>query len=191
VPKESLNNSISTTKTTKPQETEKIVPLKVDQIKIPQDKEIKSTRSVNKTALIKPAIARPVTTSTNNNVTRGLASSNQLLDNLRKRLNDEMIEKNVAEMNRHRSLSSMHAQPNAVPYSAPVLNAIQEKEKNTTHYSDGLKVTKNSNGTCTVETDLSRVGMKGVTATESFSCGESMMEKNFRLHMKKVQDKLR
>jgi hypothetical protein len=191
IPKEHLNDSISTTKTTSSQVTDKSVPLKVDQIKKPLDNEIKSTKRVNKTPLVKPAIAQPVTTPTNNNFTRGQASSNQLLDNLRKRLNDEMIEKNVSEINQHRSLSAMHAQPKSVPYSAPVYNAIKEKEKNTTHYSDGLKMTKNSNGTCTVETDLSHVGIKGVTAIESFACGESTMERNFRSHMKKVQDKLR
>jgi len=169
VAKESINNpintAIDTTKTTSAKKTAKTESTKVERVK-------------------KQSI-------TENNFTRGQVSANQLLDNLRKQLNKKMIEKNINEINRHRSLSAMHDQPISVPHSAPVYNDIEEKEKNTTHYSDGLKITKNSNGTCTVETDLSNVGIKGATSIEYFFCGESKMETNFRLHMKKVREKLR
>jgi len=112
------------------------------------------------------------------------------LDQLRNKLNEKMFENEAFEYNRPKTGSIMHGTSIPVPRSIVPLTREQKKAKNTTRFSDGLSVTKNDNGTCTIERDLSNVGIEGVTALSSVSCGISKDKKDFRLHMEKVLKKL-
>jgi hypothetical protein len=112
------------------------------------------------------------------------------IDKLRNRINQSMIEKEQADFLQFKSPSVMHGTPTPVPHAEMKLSDQQKKEKNTTRYADGISITKNDNGTCTTELDLSNVGMEGHSAILLSACGESKFDKSFREHMKKVSEKL-
>lgn len=122
-------------------------------------------------------------------VSKKFSSFNQLKQ-LRNSIDRQILQQEFSARQATRSPSVMHAQPAAVPHSVEQLTDDEKKARNTTNYSDGLKITKNDNGTCTIEEDLSNVGIQGVTAVQGFACGESKFDKSFREHMKKVQQKL-
>lgn len=112
------------------------------------------------------------------------------LNQLRNRLNEKMFEQESIEYSRPKTGSIMHGTPIPTPTSNIPLTPEQKKAKNSTRYGDGLAIIKNDNGTCTIESDLSNVGIEGVTAVSSSLCGESKEKKDFRLHMDKVLKKL-
>ncbi|MGB0897809.1 MAG: hypothetical protein ACPGSN_01065, partial [Psychrobium sp.] len=78
-----------------------------------------------------------------------------------------------------------------VPYSDIPLTDEEKKEQNTTTYSSNVSITKLEDGKCSIEQDLSNVGMEGHKATSYFSCGETAFDKSFREHMEKVKNKLK
>lgn len=117
-------------------------------------------------------------------------SARSQLDKLKNAINNRMIQEEVYQYQQHRSASIMHGAQEPVPHSKKAVDAIQKKADSTTQYSQGMSITKNDDGTCSVTEDLSNVGMAGLSATQSFSCGESKEEKYFREHMKNVLKKL-
>ena len=56
------------------------------------------------------------------------------------------------------------------------------------HYGN-TTIYKDENGICTQVTDLTSVGLMGMTSLDTYKCGESKMEKAFRLHMKALFEK--
>jgi len=114
----------------------------------------------------------------------------QQLENLQSDIYDKKLAEDIADIQQFRSASIMTGKQIPVPHSEVQKSAEQKKIENTTNYGDGKKIINNQNGTCTVETDLSAVGIEGVTAIEGFACGESQFDKSFRLHMKALRKKL-
>ncbi|WDE06059.1 hypothetical protein SG34_003785 [Thalassomonas viridans] len=124
-----------------------------------------------------------------NKVPRKFSARGQL-EQLKNSINERMIAEEIYRHQRHKSPSIMHGAQEPVPHSKKTIDAIQKKADSTTQYSQGMSITKNDDGTCSVTEDLSNVGMEGLSATQSFSCGESKEEKYFREHMKNVLKKL-
>jgi len=114
----------------------------------------------------------------------------QQLENLRSDIYEKKLAEDIADIQQFRSASIMTGKQIPVPHSEVQKSAEQKKVENTTNYGDGKKIINNHNGTCTVESDLSAVGIEGVTAIEGFACGESQFNKSFRLHMKALRKKL-
>jgi len=112
------------------------------------------------------------------------------LDKLRTAIDQQIVNDEVAQIGQHRSLSGMHPNPAPAPTSLIPLTKEQKKEKNTTRYSDSLSVIKGDDGRCSIEEDLSHVGIAGVKAYSGFNCGESKFDSNFRQHMQKVRKKI-
>ena len=112
------------------------------------------------------------------------------LSQLKTRIDDDIAETETFEQFRRRSPSVLDGEPYPVPHSVKALSAIEEKEKNTTRYSDDLSIIKGDDGNCTIEQDLSNVGIEGVKAISGFRCGESKFDASFRDHMKKVLKKM-
>lgn len=112
------------------------------------------------------------------------------LGQLNRQLTENTIEQEITEHFRHKSPSVLDGKPDLVPHSTAVVTDEEVKLKNTTQYADGLNLIKGENGICTIEQDLSSVGIEGVTAISGFSCGESKFDANFRSHMKNVLKKL-
>ncbi len=126
------------------------------------------------------------TTSTNSVSLKALTQLSQL----NKQQDKSFIEAQTAEQFRRRSPSVLDADPIPVPHSVKVQTRQAIKEKNTTRYTDELRIIKGDNGICTIEQDLSNVGIEGIKARSGFACGESKFDANFREHMKKVLKKL-
>ncbi|WP_286263033.1 hypothetical protein [Thalassotalea atypica] len=114
----------------------------------------------------------------------------QQLSQLKSSINDDIAEAETFEQFRRRSPSVLDGEPYPVPHSVKALTIIEEKEKNTTKYSDDLSIIKGDDGNCTIEQDLSNVGIEGVKAVSGFRCGETKFDANFKEHMKNVLKKL-
>lgn len=114
----------------------------------------------------------------------------QQLERLREQAITKGIEQDISNAQAHRSPSIMHANPNPVPKSAVPLTPEQKKQKNTARYGDDIALIKGEDGLCTLEQDLSSVGIEGVKARSAFLCGESKFDQSFRQHMKNVRSKL-
>ena len=69
------------------------------------------------------------------------------------------------------------------------LTPEQVREKNTTKVSSDISIIKNDNGTCIIEREQF-LGSPVEGSTSVFSCGESKFDRDFREHMKKIQDKI-
>lgn len=110
------------------------------------------------------------------------------LEKLRGTINQNMLDKSFKQYRVKRSASKMHAPQIPVPHSKPVLSTEQKKQRKTSNYGGG-RIIKNDNGTCTIERDQ-MLGSPVEASVSYFSCGETQREKSFRLHMKKVQQKL-
>jgi len=172
--------------------------LKQEQKKIAQGKVVKKVEQKATEELVKikakpspeKKLSEPLENKSATKKAVNKYSALKQLEQLRSKLKEKMFENEAFEYSRPRTGSVMHGIPIPVPTSIIPLTREQKKAKNTTRFSDGLSVTKNDNGTCTIERDLSNVGIEGVTALSSVSCGISKDKKDFRLHMEKVLKKL-
>ncbi len=118
-------------------------------------------------------------------------SAQALLHQLRAKLNSHISKQQSIEFSQHRSSSIMHAQPALVPHSSKIISPEQQAQSNTNRLSNDISITKRADGTCSIAQDLTNVGMEGITAHSSFSCGESAFDKSFREHMEEVSRKLK
>ena len=82
----------------------------------------------------------------------------------------------------------MDGEPFPVPKTLVPLTADQQHKLNTSTSHVG-SITKNDNGTCTIQREQI-LGSPVAATTSYFSCGESKFDKSFREHMQKVQAKL-
>jgi hypothetical protein len=115
-------------------------------------------------------------------------NSFQQLNNLRNSINNKIIEQEVLNLQKFKSPSIMHGNPDFVPHSYKKLAPEQVRENNTTNVSNDISIIKNGNGTCTIERKQF-FGSPVEGSTSVFACGESKFDKNFREHMKRVRDK--
>lgn len=130
------------------------------------------------------------TVTTKNKVARairGSFSSYDRLSSLRKKLDNQQREQAFAEVSQKRSSSMMDADPFPVPKTIVPLT-VEQKYKLTTSTSHVGSITKNDDGTCTIYR-AQILGSPVPATTSYFACGESLFDKSFRLHMKKVQAK--
>ncbi len=161
-----------------------------------KNKEKKTTKNEEKplatlkpTAVKKPSVAKTVKDK-KSPVINATFSAHSQLNKLQATIQKQMIEQDFQQRQQHQSASIMHAQQAPVNHSVTHLTLEQEKEKNTKRMSDNISITKNDNGTCTINREQF-LGSPVPGSSSSFFCGESKFDKSFREHMKKVQDKLR
>ena len=119
---------------------------------------------------------------------RGSFSSYDRLSRLRKKLDNQQRDQEFAELTQKRSASIMDGEPFPVPKTLVPLTADQQHKLNTSTSHVG-SITKNDNGTCTIQREQI-LGSPVAATTSYFSCGESKFDKSFREHMQKVQAKL-
>ena len=115
-------------------------------------------------------------------------SSFNRLSNLRKKLDNQQRDQAFAASTQQRSTSIMHADPFPVPKTIVPLTRDQKHKLNTVTTHTGT-ITKNDNGTCTIQR-AQVYGSPIPASTSYFACGENKFDKSFRLHMDKVQAKL-
>lgn len=134
---------------------------------------------------------KTVITNANNHKSIGIKErALKQLDALNNQITQQVISNELAEHFRHKSPSVMHGTPAAAPKSVVPLSREQKHNKATQKLDGSLAITKGDNGHCTIEEDLSKVGIEGVKAYSSFNCGESKFDKSFRLHMEKIRKKI-
>ncbi|SES64403.1 hypothetical protein [Thalassotalea agarivorans] len=94
-------------------------------------------------------------------------------------------------VNTNQNASVFNPQPQSVsPSLGTPLTDREKQEQRTTHYGAvGQKIIKGDDGRCSLVQDLSFVGMEGITAVQSFACGETKMERDFRMHMQQYKKK--
>lgn len=109
---------------------------------------------------------------------------------LQKNLNKQIIEQESMQYGRHKSASVLDGIPDLVPHSRKQLTVDEIKRKTSKQISSDIQITKGDDGRCSIERDLSVVGMAGVKSVEGFNCGKSKFDKSFDEHMKKVLTKL-
>ena len=119
---------------------------------------------------------------------RGNFSSYDRLSRLRKKLDNQQRDQAFAELTQKRSASTMDGEPFPVPKTLVPLTADQQHKLNTSTSHVG-SITKNDNGTCTIQREQI-LGSPVAATTSYFACGESKFDKSFREHMQKVQAKL-
>ncbi|MEW6989994.1 hypothetical protein AADZ91_04825 [Colwelliaceae bacterium 6441] len=112
------------------------------------------------------------------------------LKNLSERLNDDFFKQENIELNTPNTGSVMHGKPTLVPHSAKQLTSEEIKKTTSKQISSDMVITKGDDGSCSIERDLSVVGIEGVKSVEGFACGKSKFDKSFSDHMKKVRTKL-
>ena len=112
------------------------------------------------------------------------------LKNLKQRLNNKIMSQESLQYGRRKTASILDGEPELVPHSTKQLTKEEIKKNTTKQISSDIKITKGDDGLCTIERDLSVVGMEGVKSVEGFNCGKSKFDKNFQDHMKKVLKKL-
>lgn len=142
---------------------------------------------INKSAVSSSKINTALSINKQKNST--FSALNQL-NNLQTSITQTIINQNLEQQQRHRSVSSMHVQPLSVPHSKKQISLEEKHKAATTQLSGSLSITKGDDGVCTITQDLSNVGMEGASSTQAFSCGKSKFDKNFRQHMDKVREKL-
>ncbi len=118
----------------------------------------------------------------------GIFSSYDRLSRLRQKLENQQREQAFTELTQKRSASMMDAEPFPVPKTIVPLTVEQKYKLNTSTSHTG-SITKNDNGTCTLQR-AQIYGSPVEATTASFACGESKFDKSFREHMQKVQAKL-
>lgn len=111
-----------------------------------------------------------------------------LLD-LKKSINKQAMQDDFLERQQHRSASVMHGKQIPVTHSSQQLTPMQEKEKNTIRMSDNISITRLGNGYCIIERKQF-AGSPVPASNSGFACGESDFDKSFKVHMKKVNDKI-
>ncbi|REL28035.1 hypothetical protein DXX93_16690 [Thalassotalea euphylliae] len=114
----------------------------------------------------------------------------QQLEAIRSDIDARIVESEITDRLKHRSLSGMHPNPTSVPRSVTPTTADEERVKNTQRLSDDKSITKLNNGTCVLVEDLSNVGIEGVSAVSAFRCGKSKFDRAFDAHMQSVRKKL-
>ncbi|WP_159817902.1 hypothetical protein [Colwellia sp. 20A7] len=140
--------------------------------------------------LVKPVIpSKPKPKVTKKESATPSFSSYQQLQNLRSSLNNKMLTQEFSESQQFRSPSMMHGEQIPVPHSDKQLSEEEIRQKNTARMSNDISITKNDNGTCIIKREQF-LGSPVEASTSFFACGESKFDKNFREHMKKVQDKI-
>lgn len=122
--------------------------------------------------------------------TRHIPSTLTQLKSLQERLNEKMFEEETFKYHQKKSGSVMHGEPNTVPHSTRQYTQKEIKQRNTQQISADMAITKEDDGTCSIERDLSAVGMEGLKSVETFACGKSKFDAAFKAHMKKVREKL-
>jgi len=131
-------------------------------------------------------------TNTNKNkvsgTSRGNFSSYDRLSRLRKKLNDQQRNNAFTELTQQRTASIMDGEQFPVPETIVPLTTEQKYKQNTSKSHVG-SITKNDNGTCTIQREQI-LGSPVEATTSYFGCGESKFDKSFREHMQKVQTKL-
>ncbi|QOL26777.1 hypothetical protein LP316_05630 [Thalassotalea sp. LPB0316] len=111
----------------------------------------------------------------------------QLFD-LKQQIQDQHIQQAFNEYQSYRQGDVMSGKHLPVPESVVPLTQ-DEKDKRATSNIGNFDIIKGDNGNCTLVEDLSYLGLDH-KAVSSFGCGESKDEKNFRLHMDKVLERL-
>jgi len=111
------------------------------------------------------------------------------LNSLRNSINKKIVEQEFSDLKKFKSSSIMHSDPTLVPHAYKKLTPEQVREKNTTKVSSDISIIKNDNGTCIIEREQF-LGSPVEGSTSVFSCGESKFDRDFREHMKKIQDKI-
>jgi hypothetical protein len=137
------------------------------------------TKSIDKNSTINQAIQPP----------RNFSALGQL-NNLQKALKDKMIKQESYRYSQKKTASILDGTPSLVPHSTKQLTADEIKKSTSKQMSSDLLITKGDDGRCTIERDLTAVGIEGVKSVEGFNCGKSKFDKNFQEHMKKVLKKL-
>lgn len=112
------------------------------------------------------------------------------LNKLQNKLKNKIIEQESYRYSQKKSASVLDGTPNLVPHSTKQLNDDEIKENNSQQISSDILITKGDDGRCTIERDLTAVGIEGVKSVEGFNCGKSKFDKSFQEHMKKVLKKL-
>ena len=112
------------------------------------------------------------------------------LNRLKQGIDAQILDEIHDDYRRRKSASVLDGVPESVPHSSKQLSNEEIKENATYQLSDGMKTIKGDDGSCSIERDLSAVGIEGVKSVESFNCGTSKFDKSFSEHMKKVQKKL-
>ena len=115
------------------------------------------------------------------------ASAWQMLEALNKEKDEAFFNAQEFSRSRPNTGSIMHGTPTLVPHST--IRPTKEEIINATsqHVGGGSVVTKGDNGNCTITSDLSHVGMEGITAVSGFRCGETKQNRAFREHMAKFR----
>ncbi len=111
------------------------------------------------------------------------------MQKLKNKIADKAIKDEVFRYTQKKSISVLDGKPDAVNHSTVKASASELQKQNTTHYGTRLEIINNQNGTCSIITDLSAVGMEGLSAIEYFKCGQTKMEKAYDIHMKNVLKK--
>lgn len=174
---------------------EKLVELKQD---LPKEIQVETQIKIEKKqSEVKPEIsstsATPATQvkspSNEQKPAQANFSAYKQLDSLRNSINEKIMAQELSELQKFRSPSVMHGEQIPVPHSNMQLTPEQDLEKKTTKMSNDISITKYDNGICTIEREQF-LGSPVEGSSSAFSCGESQFDKNFREHMKKVQEKI-
>ena len=112
------------------------------------------------------------------------------LNNLQKNLKNKMIEQESYRYSQKKSASILDGAPSLVPHSTKQFTADEIKKQTSQQMSSDILITKGDDGRCTIERDLTAVGIEGVKSVEGFNCGKSKFDKSFQEHMEKVLKKL-
>lgn len=173
---------------TKIEETKKIqTPPKVEETPLqPKRKQSESKVAVKAPVKKSPSVSKHVKTTLNKPQTLSYKSLNKLRQQIQQN-NFESITKDRLKPN---TGSIMHGTPTLVPHSIIPLSNEDKQKQATLSMSADKSIIKGDDGNCSLVEDLSVVGIPGVTAVSSFSCGESKHDKSFRKHMNKVIKKL-
>ncbi len=182
------------------QEDKKVIPkqvaIKQESATKPIIEKEKIQKEVIKKSTVMPASSTKVVSTTTKNENdlqkpvQATFSAYQQLDSLRNSINKQMMAKEVSQQQKFRSASVMHAEQIPVPHSEVQLTPEQERDKRTTKMSDEISITKYDNGVCTIEREQF-LGSPVPASSSAFACGESKFDKGFRVHMEKVQAKLK
>lgn len=119
-----------------------------------------------------------------------LLSPQEHLNQLRSSMNNKILKAPHYSRKDNQNLTVFNPSPKLVGKSVKKATIDEIVEKTTTQYSNEIAIIKHDNGTCTIKQDLSSVGMEGITSNQYFKCGESKADKHFRLHMKKVKERM-
>lgn len=136
------------------------------------------------------AVKSDFNTTTNKvpGTSKGSFSSYDRLSRLRNKLDKQQREQAFADLTQQRSASIMDGEQFPVPETIVPLTREQKYIQNTSKSHVG-SITKNDNGTCTIQREQI-LGSPVEATTSTFGCGESKFDKSFREHMQKVQAKL-